>query len=146
MSPLVPVGMLTFGIFCAYIASQKNRDPITWFFIGLFFTLIALIAIGVLPSLSPIKSKVGLRKCPSCAEEVKSEAKICRFCQAALPELPKLTDSNWLDGVTEEQKLKMQQYKIVFENGKFVYKYFKRTTRFANLTDAITHAEYCEKL
>ncbi len=30
----------------------------------------------------------GMRKCPFCAEEVKSEATVCRFCSRDLPALP----------------------------------------------------------
>jgi hypothetical protein len=33
------------------------------------------------------KSK-GMRQCPYCAEEVKAEASVCRFCRCELPELP----------------------------------------------------------
>jgi hypothetical protein len=143
MSPqLALLGLFIFGIFCSFIASQKNRNPIAWFFLGFFFSLIALIAIAAMPSISQKKSKVGLKKCPSCAEDVKAEAKICRFCQA---ELPVLSEANWFDSATEEQKLKIQHHKIVFENGKYVFKFFKRTTRFAKLEDAIKHADYCEK-
>jgi hypothetical protein len=30
----------------------------------------------------------GMRKCPFCAEEVKSEATVCRFCSRELPPVP----------------------------------------------------------
>jgi hypothetical protein len=30
----------------------------------------------------------GMRKCPYCTEEVKSEARVCRFCSRDLPTLP----------------------------------------------------------
>jgi hypothetical protein len=36
-----------------------------------------------------VKSE-GMRKCPFCAEEVKSEATVCRFCSRDLPALPTL--------------------------------------------------------
>jgi hypothetical protein len=31
---------------------------------------------------------VGMRKCPYCAEEVKSEASVCRFCSRDIPAIP----------------------------------------------------------
>ncbi|MFC2083649.1 hypothetical protein ACFLS9_01195 [Bacteroidota bacterium] len=40
-----------FGGFCAFIAKEKNRDSAAWFFLGLLFSLIALIAIAVVPKL-----------------------------------------------------------------------------------------------
>jgi hypothetical protein len=135
-----------FGFFSSYIAGQKGRDNGSWFVLGFFFSFIALIAIGVVPSLDSKKSKAGLRKCPSCAEDVKAEAKICRFCQAELPEVAQRTEASWLNAVTEEQKIKIQHHKITFENGKYVFKFFRKTIRFANLDEAIKHADYCEKL
>ena len=142
---LILISFAVFGFFCSYIATQKNRDSATWFWLGFFFNFLALIAIGVVPAQASKKSKAALRKCPSCAEDIKAEAKICRFCQAELPEVAQLTESNWLNAVTEEQKLKIQHHKITFENGKYVFRFFKRKTRFANLNDAIKHADYCEK-
>ena len=134
---LILISFAVFGFFCSYIATQKNRDSVTWFWLGFFFNFLALIAIGVVPALASKKPKAGLRKCPSCAEDVKAEAKICRFCQAALPELV---------GMTDEQK--MEKYKIVVENDLFVYRNSKQrlTKRFPKLSDAIRFAEHCEKL
>lgn len=34
--------------------------------------------------------KTGYRKCPSCAELVRNEAKICRYCQQSLPSMEEL--------------------------------------------------------
>jgi len=39
------------GVFCSFVADEKNRDAPSWFFLGLFFGLIALIAIAGCPSL-----------------------------------------------------------------------------------------------
>jgi len=40
---------IIFGSFCAYIAGEKGRDGTAWFFAGLFFSLIALIAAAAVP-------------------------------------------------------------------------------------------------
>ena len=39
-----------FGAACSYYAKQRGRDATTWFFIGLFFGLIALILLFILPN------------------------------------------------------------------------------------------------
>jgi len=39
LSALVSAG------FCAFLAGEKNRSAIGWFFLGLFFNLIALVAL-----------------------------------------------------------------------------------------------------
>jgi hypothetical protein len=38
--------------FASYIASEKGRNPYSWFFLGLFFGIFALIAIASIPSIS----------------------------------------------------------------------------------------------
>src|SRR5262245_20584387 len=88
------------GAFCAYVAGQKNRSKASWFFLGFLFSLLALIALAAIPSLSNRGERNGTsvpqleagfspsadtRKCPFCAEFVKSDAVICRFCQRDLP-------------------------------------------------------------
>lgn len=39
------------GVFASYIAFEKGRNPYSWFFIGLFFGVFALIAIAAIPTL-----------------------------------------------------------------------------------------------
>jgi cytochrome bd-type quinol oxidase subunit 2 len=39
--------------FCSFIAQEKKRDKVAWFLNGLFFSLIALIAISGVPALLP---------------------------------------------------------------------------------------------
>ena len=40
------------GGFCAWLASEKNRDGTSWFFLGFIFGWIALIALAGSPILS----------------------------------------------------------------------------------------------
>ncbi len=57
-------------------ASSKKRSGVGWFFLSLIISpLIAFIIILVAGS-----PRGTLKKCPKCAEEVKIEAQVCRFC------------------------------------------------------------------
>jgi hypothetical protein len=65
---LLPTTLL--GLIPAAIASRKGRKFGRWWVYGWLLFIIALIH-----SLS-IKG----RKCPYCAEQIRPEAKVCRFC------------------------------------------------------------------
>ena len=79
---------IVFGGFSAFIASQKDRDSFSWFFLGFFFSILAVLALIAIPKREITDhSNANLRTCPYCAEQVKVEATICRFCQKDLPVL-----------------------------------------------------------
>lgn len=42
---------IVLGGFSAFIAKEKNRDLVSWFFLGFLFSLIALIALIAIPKL-----------------------------------------------------------------------------------------------
>ena len=75
------------SIFVAIFASSRKRNGLGWFFISLVISpliaFIILLVIGYSPST--------LKKCPKCAEEVKAEALICRFCGYEFPQPPPLS-------------------------------------------------------
>ncbi|CAM3639053.1 hypothetical protein [Polaromonas hydrogenivorans] len=53
---------LIFGFFSSYIAGEKNRDKFGWFMLGLFFSILAVLALIAIPK---IENKVKLTAVPS---------------------------------------------------------------------------------
>ncbi len=48
---IILCGMLVFGGFSGFVASQKNRNIWIWFFLGFLFSWIALLALAAVPPL-----------------------------------------------------------------------------------------------
>jgi hypothetical protein len=72
------------GIIPAMIAKNKGRSFGVWWLYGAALFIVALPH-ALLMQTDP--AALGQRKCPYCAEFVKREARVCRYCQRELPEL-----------------------------------------------------------
>jgi RNA polymerase subunit RPABC4/transcription elongation factor Spt4 len=84
---LVVFGLL--GLTVALIARSKGRDTFWWFVYGFGVWLVALPhALLMKPDVVGIEHRQiaeGQRKCPFCAEMIKVDAKVCRYCGRDLP-------------------------------------------------------------
>jgi hypothetical protein len=88
-----------FAVLSAVIASEKNRSPVKWGIVGALFSLVGLIVTLALSEGEPDSQTSGAgqkrgqpasekefdpdeheKKCPTCAEYIKLEARACRYC------------------------------------------------------------------
>lgn len=81
------------GILSGSIARNKGRSFGGWWLYGFCIPVIAIIhALLLTPDRKRIEvqqvSTGALRKCPDCAELVKREAVVCRYCRAVLDSPP----------------------------------------------------------
>jgi hypothetical protein len=106
------------GIIPAVIAHIKGHSFLGWWLFGISFFIIALpLAITLEPTVQAREKSAlsaGGRKCPHCAEIIKQEAKVCRFCGRDVEQLPDPNDYSVL-----EQKINPSELN---ESGQYYYK------------------------
>lgn len=67
-----------FGNVTYSIMEKNGFNKKRWFLLGAFCGLYGMIIAHCIVAVS--KRKKRRKKCPKCAENVKAEAKVCRFC------------------------------------------------------------------
>jgi hypothetical protein len=88
------LGWLIFSFVVGIVRSSRGGGFFGMFLLSLLLSpiigLILALAIPVSPKAQEAQAMTAgdLRKCPQCAELVKREAKICRFCRAELTPEP----------------------------------------------------------
>lgn len=91
------LGAVALGAIPAFIAESKGRSFLTWWLYGSLIFIVAVIHSIVIKPDGKIAEQDALaadgRKCPHCAEVVKMEAKVCRFCQRDLPSIEVPSDA-----------------------------------------------------
>ncbi|MFC1234438.1 hypothetical protein [Vibrio sp. F74] len=86
----VVIMWLVFAVLVGVYASNKGRSGVGLFFVSLILSPIIGLIIALI--MSPNQDKVeqssiasgDMKKCPLCAELVRSEASVCKHCSAEL--------------------------------------------------------------
>lgn len=87
-----------FGYVTGHMAEKQGRSFSTWFIGGFLCFIIAFFYLLLSkPSDEAMIASGKYRKCPQCAEVIKADAKVCRYCGNKLPviETNESSEQSW---------------------------------------------------
>jgi hypothetical protein len=137
---LIWVGM---GLVAALIGRSKGGSGIGWFLLGVLFGPIAWLFAALKSTDKKQESSVSneLRKCPYCAELIKSEAILCKHCGKDLPAVTAQKFSP--NHLVPEEDLSLnitdllRKYEIYFKGNQYHW----RGTRYDSYKEPLAHAQ-----
>jgi hypothetical protein len=78
------------GVVVGMIAKSKGRDFFPWWLYGTLIFIVAIVHVLLIKPSEAHEERgalaAGGKKCPRCAEIVKEQASVCRFCGHEFPE------------------------------------------------------------